>query len=243
LYACKQTGEIYTIDLTNGNSTLVTTANIQLNAIAFHPTTNVLWAAKRVIIGAGKDEVYTIDLSTGTATLVGATGFGVVTNDLAFDAADILYGIIGAANEVGSLITINTSDGTGTLVGDTGFDNITGLGYSLNGPPAGVNDDDVDTPTEFALQQNYPNPFNPTTTIKFSLPVNSDVKLIVYNLLGQEVVTLLNEDRSAGTHSIVWNSSNTNGVKLSSGVYFYELKANGINGGSFQEIRKMVLLK
>jgi hypothetical protein len=98
-------------------------------------------------------------------------------------------------------------------------------------------------PEEFALQQNYPNPFNPTTTIRFSLPVNSDVKLVVYNMLGQEVATLLNEQISAGTHSIVWNSSNTNGVKLSSGIYFYELKANGINGGSFQEIRKMVLLK
>jgi len=98
-------------------------------------------------------------------------------------------------------------------------------------------------PEKFALQQNYPNPFNPTTTIRFSLPVNSDVKLVVYNMLGQEVATLLNEQRSAGTHSIVWNSSNTNGVILSSGIYFYELKANGINGGNFQEIRKMVLLK
>jgi len=65
----------------------------------------------------------------------------------------------------------------------------------------------------------------------------------VYNMLGQAVATLLNEQRSAGNHSIVWNSSNTNGVKLSSGIYFYELIANGLNGGSFQQIRKMVLLK
>jgi len=243
LYACQQAGGIYTFDLANGNSTLVTTANIDLTAIAFHPTTGVLWAAKRVFIGSGKDEVYTIDLSTGDATLIGETGFGTMTNDLAFDGSDVLYGIFGVGNQVGSLITINTSDGTGTLLGETGFAHITGLGYSLNGPPAGINDGDVTAPKEFALQQNYPNPFNPATTIKFSLPINSDVKLVVYNLLGQEVVTLLNEDRSAGTHSIVWNSSNTNGVKLSSGVYFYELKANGINGGSFQEIRKMVLLK
>jgi len=62
-------------------------------------------------------------------------------------------------------------------------------------------------------------------------------------MLGQEVTTLLNEHRGAGTHSIIWNSSNANGIKLSSGIYFYEFKASGINGGSFQEIRKMVLLK
>ncbi|HLG32297.1 MAG TPA: FlgD immunoglobulin-like domain containing protein, partial [Ignavibacteriaceae bacterium] len=93
------------------------------------------------------------------------------------------------------------------------------------------------------LKQNYPNPFNPATRIEYSLPVSSEVKLVVYNLLGQEVATLINEEQSAGSHSIQWNASDANGTRLSSGIYFYELKAAGTNGNNFQQVKKMILLK
>lgn len=98
-------------------------------------------------------------------------------------------------------------------------------------------------PETFSLKQNYPNPFNPTTSIEFSLPVSADVQLIVYNILGQQVASLINEQRSAGYHSILWNANDSNGIKLSSGIYFYMLKASGVDGNEFQQIRKMVLLK
>lgn len=98
-------------------------------------------------------------------------------------------------------------------------------------------------PESFSLMQNYPNPFNPTTNIEFSLPVAADVELAIYNVLGQQVKTLINAERSAGNHSVIWNADDSRGVKLSSGIYFYMLKASGIDGKEFQEIRKMVLLK
>jgi len=88
-------------------------------------------------------------------------------------------------------------------------------------------------PTEFALAQNYPNPFNPTTTISFSLAQKSDVNLKVYNLLGQEVMTLVNGVQNAGVHTVDFNAS-----QLSSGVYFYTISA-----GDFVSTKKMILLK
>jgi hypothetical protein len=243
-YVGLQNGEIYSVDLTTGNYTLVTTATIQLTSITINPSDNQMWASQKIVVGI-KDKIYTIDISTGDATLIGQTGFDVTTNDLAFEETGTLYGVIGGTSEEGELISINTSDATGTMVGATGFTDVQALAFTVTGGPPVSVDDDANTtvPTEFSLEQNYPNPFNPATTIQFSLPVNSDVKLVVYNMLGQEVATLLNEQKNAGGHSIVWNSSNTNGVKISSGIYFYELKADGVNGGSFTKLRKMVLLK
>jgi len=98
-------------------------------------------------------------------------------------------------------------------------------------------------PESFSLKQNYPNPFNPTTNIEFSLPVSSDVKLNVFNILGQEVSTLLNQEMSAGNHTVVWNALDNSGRKLSSGIYFYMLKAKAGSNNEFQEIKKMILLK
>ncbi len=85
----------------------------------------------------------------------------------------------------------------------------------------------------YKLFQNYPNPFNPSTNIKYDLPKNSFVKLIVYDLLGREVATLVNEKLAPGSYSIDWNAS-----QYPSGVYFYRLTADG-----FSETKKMVLIK
>jgi len=86
---------------------------------------------------------------------------------------------------------------------------------------------------EYQLLQNYPNPFNPSTTISYSLPGNSHVTLKIYNSLGQEVATLINEEKPAGRYQVTWNAAN-----ISSGVYFYRMMA-----GSFVETRKLNVLK
>ncbi|RPI65032.1 MAG: T9SS C-terminal target domain-containing protein, partial [Ignavibacteriales bacterium] len=98
-------------------------------------------------------------------------------------------------------------------------------------------------PTNFILEQNYPNPFNPTTQIKFALPVNSSVRITIYNLLGEAVRELVNFDLNSGVHSVQWNSEDFSGKKVSSGIYFYKLKANGVDGSDFSQVRKMILLK
>jgi glucuronoarabinoxylan endo-1,4-beta-xylanase len=92
---------------------------------------------------------------------------------------------------------------------------------------------DAGLPRGFAHPQNYPNPFNPTTAISYQLPVASEVSLKVYDLLGREVATLLNERRNAGVHRINFNATN-----LSSGTYFYRLQA-----GTFTQTKKMILVK
>jgi hypothetical protein len=122
---------------------------------------------------------------------------------------------------------------------------VLGLGYAINGIVNLVTPD-VDEnviPEEYALLQNYPNPFNPSTMIEFSIPKNSNVRLTVYNLLGQVVSELVNQEISSGKYSVVWNGEDRNGLKVSSGVYLYKMQATGTNGKEFQQTRKMVLLK
>ena len=85
---------------------------------------------------------------------------------------------------------------------------------------------------------NYPNPFNPETTISYHLLADSKVSLSIYNIKGQKVKTLVNEVLPAGEHSVIWNGRDSNGNRVSSGIYFYKL-----NAGDFQKVRKMLLLK
>jgi len=243
LYGITSGGDIYTIDLSNETTTFVVTGQGSYSGITFNPVTNELWASSRSFVPPNKDAIFTVDLSTGDTTIIGHTGLDKLTNDIVFDENQNLYGIIGAASAINDFISIDVSNGVGTVVGSVGMKNILGLAFEETGVTSAEDDENTVVPTQFSLEQNYPNPFNPTTTIQFSLPVNSNVKLVVYNMLGQAVATLLNEQRSAGNHSIVWNSSNTNGVKLSSGIYFYKLNATGMNGKEFSNIRKMVLLK
>jgi hypothetical protein len=107
-----------------------------------------------------------------------------------------------------------------------------------------ISTDPVLTPTEFSLSQNYPNPFNPTTAIGFTLPIAGHVVLKVFNVLGQEVVTLLDEQRSAGMHTVQWNSLHKRGAQVSSGVYFYRFEVNQNNGRQhFVGVKKMLLVK
>jgi hypothetical protein len=97
----------------------------------------------------------------------------------------------------------------------------------------GVEEDLSVYPTEYSLYQNYPNPFNPITSIKYSIPKLSFVTIKIYDVLGSEVATLVNEEKPVGSYELNWNA-----VNLPSGVYFYRLQA-----GSFIQTRKMVLLK
>ncbi len=96
----------------------------------------------------------------------------------------------------------------------------------------------VEVPKVYSLEQNFPNPFNPATQINFSLAADSKVTLKIFNILGQEVKTLLNGNMPAGGHSISFNASN-----LPSGVYIYRIEANGANGRNFTAVKKMVLTK
>jgi len=102
--------------------------------------------------------------------------------------------------------------------------------------PSGIEEDQTG-PKEFSLQQNYPNPFNPSTVIQYDIAKNSQVSLKVFDMLGHEVASLVNEYQNAGKYSVQFNTEN--GIKsLSAGVYFYRLKA-----GSFVSVKKLMLIK
>jgi len=93
--------------------------------------------------------------------------------------------------------------------------------------------DGTGIPTEFNLYQNYPNPFNPSTTISFDLPNSEFVTLTVYDVLGKQVTSLVNEFKNAGRYSIRFDAN-----RLSSGMYFYKISA-----GNFSQIKKFILMK
>ena len=108
----------------------------------------------------------------------------------------------------------------------------------LNNPPTDVQPDyEPGLPDEYTLSQNYPNPFNPSTTIEFDLPQRADVSLVVYNILGRRVATLVDAPLGAGHHTIVWDGRSDGDAELATGVYLYQLKA-----GRHAETRKMLLL-
>jgi hypothetical protein len=96
----------------------------------------------------------------------------------------------------------------------------------------------VALPTEFALENNYPNPFNPTTTIKYQLPQDVRVSVTIYNIQGQVVRTLVNEDQKAGFYTIQWDGRSEAGTQVATGIYIYR-----INAGSFVTAKKMVMMK
>ena len=109
--------------------------------------------------------------------------------------------------------------------------------FELPGSPVGV-EDVSQLPTAFALNQNYPNPFNPTTVIRYQLPVVSDVRLIVYDVLGREIARLVDERQPAGTKDVVWDASGK-----STGVYFCRLDVTGGNGERYAATVKLVLVR
>ena len=93
-------------------------------------------------------------------------------------------------------------------------------------------------PEGFALSQNYPNPFNPSTNFTYSLPNKADVKIAIYDLLGREINTLINESKDAGTYTISWNGRDNYNRQVATGVYFYKMQAAG-----FEKTMKMMLVK
>ncbi|MGE5313831.1 MAG: FlgD immunoglobulin-like domain containing protein [Acidobacteriota bacterium] len=175
--------------------------------------------------------------SGSNLTLIGAGEFATSTSTgstWAKFTAPITY----ISPQVPSIVTIHmivdsapdSSDphvGSFYIVDDLTLDAVTAVG-----------DQGASAPAAFALEQNFPNPFNPSTTIRYSLPKESNVTLSVYNMLGEEVKTLVSGVRASGTHEVVWNGDTNAGVPAGSGLYVYRLRA-----GSLTEVRRMMLVK
>jgi flagellar hook assembly protein FlgD len=101
-----------------------------------------------------------------------------------------------------------------------------------------INNDSEIVPLSYRLSQNYPNPFNPSTTVQFELPRLSKVNLVIFDLLGRKVKTLVNKSVAPGKYEVQWNGRNESGVPVSSGIYILHFRA-----GKFEQNRRIILLK
>ncbi len=179
-----------------------------------------------ITTGGGLTDLFFINSKTGWA--VNQTGYVYKTTNT---GSLWTYSATPVSIQLNTVRFINPL--TGWAVGVNGT-----ILKSTNGGVTGITQFTGLSPNKFSLSQNYPNPFNPQTKIKFDIPSNvkgqtSNVKLIIYDLLGREVTTLVNEELKPGTYEADWDASN-----FSSGVYFYKLVA-----GDFIETKKMVLMK
>ncbi|MFA6542060.1 MAG: T9SS type A sorting domain-containing protein, partial [Bacteroidota bacterium] len=183
-------------------------------------------------------------VSSGDASVNGQAGamvYALHNNEVAgyaFTNAAGKYSIGGLAPGQYSVFVDNLG------FNESSVSNVT-IGYTPEGDPMTATADfsissvlrvESDAPIEvqdFTLDQNYPNPFNPSTTISYAIPQPAQVTLKVYNIVGQEVATLVNGYQTSGRYDVTFNAS-----RMASGVYFYRLQT-----GSFSNIKKMVLLK
>ena len=163
---------------------------------------------------------------SGKAWAVGRNGTIVYSTDWGYTWTTQESGV---SSELREVIFISANEGW-IVGGGTGLPGVI-LHTTTGGVITAVDEDEI--VREFALAQNYPNPFNPSTNIRYQIPERSFVTLKVYDVLGNEVTTLVNKELNAGSHEVVFDAS-----RFSTGIYFYQLKT-----GSFVETKKMILVK
>jgi hypothetical protein len=123
---------------------------------------------------------------------------------------------------------------------------IVGLGGAIlkttnGGISVGIQNTNIEVPKQYLLSQNYPNPFNPSTIITFEIPEDNLVRLIIYDIMGKEILVLMNEFKVKGKYQVTFNANSISGV-ISSGVYFYKISCEG-RSSQFSSVKKMVFIK
>jgi hypothetical protein len=235
LYAGTTNGRLYRINIATGDTTYIGTATGKVySGFAISPTSNQLWASVRSPL-TGRDSIFIVNRTTGATTGIGRTGLYIITPYIAFNKQGNLFALIGSGAQTNTLYSLDTLTATGTLIGST---NVTGLlAIALRTDSTGVVGVGEKTasgiPTKFELVQNYPNPFNPATNFQFSIANSQLTILKVFDVLGREVATLVNEVKQPGTYAVQWDANN-----VASGIYFYRLQA-----GEFTQTKKLILLR
>lgn len=194
---------------TNGNASIFKTVNA-----------GVSW--KPIISSNMIYRIFFADRKHGFALSVDTTGAGKIIKST--DGGDTWLDETTPISNLRGIYFLNTN--LGYAVGDSGVI----LKYSI---ATSVKDPTKNIPTRFSLEQNYPNPFNPSTTIRYQLPKGRMVTLKIFDVMGREVATLVNEQKDAGYYEVQWNARN-----YSSGVYFYTIRA-----GEYNKTLKLLLVK
>lgn len=170
--------------------------------------------------------------------------------------------VLSASGGDGKLVWFENLDGNGTfresligmgndpwdifatdIDGDEKTDVLSGVQHKIiwfqnGGPTTNINKPITNLPDKIGVRQNFPNPFNPLTQIRYSIPTSQNVTITLYNILGQKIKTLLSQKQTAGEHMVIWDARDDSGQPVSSGIYFYQLRA-----GDFTETKKMMLMR
>ena len=163
---------------------------------------------------------------THSAFRVNTSNFMVLPSEM--QEVEVTFAPVAQGSQTG-LIRIISNDPTNDTL------NVSVSGY---GEPAVGIENRPTLPKTFAMSPNYPNPFNPSTTISYQVPRQSDVRIEIYNMLGQKIRALLNDHKDPGVYQMVWDGRNDAGVQVGSGVYLYRMIAS-----DFVQTRKMILMK
>ncbi len=214
---------VYKVDRSNGSTVLITELNYQITGLAYDTINNMLWSTH-----GSNERIYKTDLTNMQSTLVGNHGLAGYITGLHFDKTGNLYALK-SGGSVGNnqLIAIDVNTGAGSLIGDIGFSSVSGFAIANlreSDNPTSITMDNF-LPSEFLLKQNYPNPFNPTTKIRFAIAEKSHVTLIIFNMKGQVVRVLVDEERQPRVYDEIWDAKNEQGFLQASGIYFVRLTA------------------
>lgn len=174
------------------------------------------------IVPFGGIDIYFVGTSTGLYSTYYLTGATTIWN---LEAPDLMGNVV--------VDQLATRPADGLVVAGTHGKGV----YSIS-IPVGSDVDDAEIPLPARLSQNVPNPFNPMTTISFSLPAGGRATLVVYDVAGNRVKTLVNQDLEAGDHQVIWNGSDDGGRQVATGIYLYRL-----DSGSVHEVKRMTLVR
>lgn len=207
-----------------------------------NPVVFSMSAGQQLVLYDGEYDLLAIRIVLDGVCDVGkaVTGSSLLTNQDSDSTVVFIYHTGHQANteiRSGPILTI-TTPGCGQLRNVTAA---TVQGNKVNceiGAFTNIVESSNQRPEGFVLRQNYPNPFNPSTTIEFALPEASDVTLVIYNVMGQQIRTLSGGRLSAGDHSVVWDGRDDHGSPVASGAYLYHITA-----GAYTHSQKMLLLK
>jgi hypothetical protein len=238
-------GNVYVTGHSNTSNNNYDWATIKYNGA----TGDSLWVRRYNGSGNNDDRAYLISIDSGNNNIY----VGGYSNEGAQgqNATMIKYSTSGVQQWV---VSYDSTNGNGyyTAIALDAQNNLYALAsQQINSPfyslftfkysqsPGGIHQISSNIPNTYSLNQNYPNPFNPSTVIKFQVPNSGFVKLSIYDILGREISTLVNEELHAGTYQVDFDGS-----KFASGVYFYRLVVgDNTNNGRFVDTKKMVLVK
>jgi len=239
MWAVTNANQLMTINLETESPFLRATLDKGFHSLAYDKAQGLLYAGIHSD-STDNDRIFTINPTDGTIELIGETGQSRANVALAFDSDGNLYGTVVKSFANSYLLSIDKATAEVTEIGKiSAFKSVEGLVFTADSLTA-LHEIETEIPSEFSIDQNYPNPFNPSTTVKFALPVAGNVKLAVYNSIGEEVTVLVNNFLKAGVYNYRFSTS---GKSLSSGVYFYTITVDGQDGVNYTESKKMILLK